>query len=147
MWTESVASPAETAKIAQRFAQQLRVGDVVLLHGDLGAGKTTFVQALARALGVDRPVTSPTFALVQEYPLPEGGLFAHLDLYRMAQGTLLEDIGFEELLERGAVVAVEWPERAGNVFPKGAYDVTLRSDPLREDMPDARVVTIARFDQ
>ena len=146
-WTEICASPAETARLAARLAPALAAGNVVRLHGNLGAGKTTFVQALARALGVTRPVTSPTFALVQEYPLPDGGIFAHLDLYRMAEGTLLEDIGFDDLLERRAIIAVEWPERAGDVFPPGTIDIRLERDLNRLEDSEVRLIAVRGIPQ
>ena len=105
---------------ATRLAGLLRGGGTVLaLHGDLGAGKTTFVQCLAAALGIVRPVTSPTFTLVGEYPLPSGGLLVHMDLYRLKPGTDLDSIGFDEYLQSGALVAIEWAERAADALPPG----------------------------
>lgn len=92
-------------------------GAVIALHGDLGAGKTTFVQYLAAELGVSRPVTSPTFTLVGEYPLPDGGLLVHMDLYRLKAGTDLDSIGFDEYIQSGALIAIEWAERAEGSLP------------------------------
>ncbi len=103
------ASPEETQKIAAKLGEKLKPGDVVLLFGDLGAGKTTFVQGLARGLGVpeDYYVQSPTFALINEYPgrVP----LYHVDLYRLAPEDVY-DLGLEELVEKGVVV-IEWSER------------------------------------
>ena len=111
---------------ATRFAALLRGRSVVLaLHGDLGAGKTTFVQFLAAALGVTRPVTSPTFTLVGEYPLPEGGMLVHMDLYRLKPGTDLDSIGFDEYLHSGAIVAIEWAERAADVLPPDTMHIHI----------------------
>ena len=127
---------------ATRLAALLRGRGVVLaLHGDLGAGKTTFVQALAAALGVERPVTSPTFTLVGEYPLPGGGRLVHADLYRLRPGTDLESIGFDEYLNSGALVAIEWAERAADALPPDA--IHLHFDLVPGD--DSR--RVARFDQ
>lgn len=114
-------SPAETAAIGEAVAGWLRDGDVVLLHGDLGAGKTTLVKAIAAGLRVEAVVSSPSFGLINEY---DCGLFAeverlyHLDLYRLQDERDLASIGFDEYvaLESGAAL-VEWPERAIGHLP------------------------------
>lgn len=101
-------SPAETEAFGERFGKRLRVGDMVLLTGELGAGKTTFVRGVARGIASASPVASPTFQLVRVYP---GRLqLAHIDLYRIETPSELRDLGLDELLERGAVV-VEWGDR------------------------------------
>lgn len=109
---------ADTAALAAEVASRLRPGGVLLLEGDLGAGKTTFTQALARIYGVTRTVTSPTFTLANEYRLPEGGSLVHFDLYRLASPEGLYDLGLEDALERGARMVVEWPERAWPVLAR-----------------------------
>lgn len=106
----------ETRALAARLAARLRPGDILLLEGALGAGKTTFVQGLAEGLGVRAPVTSPTFTLLQEYPGAQGPLL-HFDLYRLDRPEEVVDLGFEESLERGGVVVVEWAERLGWLTP------------------------------
>lgn len=111
-------SLAETSAFAAEVAGRLAPGAVLLLTGDLGAGKTTFVQALARAYGVGRMVTSPTFTLANEYRLPAGGVLVHFDLYRLASPEGVYDLGLEDALERGARVAIEWPERAQAVLDR-----------------------------
>ena len=95
----------ETESVGAALGELLREGDLVVLGGDLGAGKTTFVKGVARALGVQEPVTSPTFTIVQEYdgPVP----VAHVDIYRLDRVQELHDLGLEELLD-DAVVLVEW---------------------------------------
>ncbi|HEV2028602.1 MAG TPA: tRNA (adenosine(37)-N6)-threonylcarbamoyltransferase complex ATPase subunit type 1 TsaE [Candidatus Dormibacteraeota bacterium] len=101
-------SAAETEAIGERLGERLRTGDVVLLTGELGAGKTTFVRGLARGAGSAAPVASPTFQLVRVYP---GRLqVAHVDLYRVEHSTELGDLGLEELADQGAVV-IEWGDR------------------------------------
>ena len=105
---------ADTEKAAFEFGKTLKAGDAVLYEGDLGAGKTTFTKGLARALGVDDIVTSPTFALVNEY----GGkipLF-HFDLYRIETFDDLYAIGFFDYLERGGIIAAEWSENIPELF-------------------------------
>jgi tRNA threonylcarbamoyladenosine biosynthesis protein TsaE len=101
-------SPAETEAQGEALGSRLRVGDVVLLIGDLGAGKTTFVRGVARGAGSEAPVASPTFQLVRIYP---GRLqLAHVDLYRIEKPPELAELGLEELADQGAVL-VEWGDR------------------------------------
>ncbi|HLK59964.1 MAG TPA: tRNA (adenosine(37)-N6)-threonylcarbamoyltransferase complex ATPase subunit type 1 TsaE [Chthonomonadaceae bacterium] len=106
---------AETAAWGEALGARLRAGDVVALLGDLGTGKTTLTQAVARGLGVTEPVSSPTFTLVQEYRgrVP---LF-HFDPYRLERSEDMVDLGFEEYLERGGVVVVEWADKLGDLLP------------------------------
>lgn len=134
-----VGSIEETWALARRLAAELRPGDVICLEGDLGAGKTTFVQGLAAALGVSGRVTSPTFCLVQEHKSAEGRLLVHMDLYRLATEDDVLAIGWEDYLARGAVLAVEWPERAGDLVPKNAIRVSF----ARLDGEDARRIDIS----
>lgn len=110
-WRRRADSPAATAALAAAAADLLRGGEVLLLWGPLGAGKTLFVQALCRALGVRDEVTSPTFTLAARY---EGRLAVHhLDFYRLERTAQLADVGVEAALEEveagGAVLAAEWP--------------------------------------
>lgn len=101
-------SPAETEFAGRRLGERLKRGDVVLLTGELGAGKTTFVRGVAQGTGSKAWVASPTFQLVRIYP---GRVqLAHVDLYRVENPSELSDLGLEELAEQGAVV-VEWGER------------------------------------
>ena len=101
-------SPAETESEGTLLGERLRVGDVVLLIGELGAGKTTFVRGVARGTGSRSDVASPTFQLVRIYP---GRVqVAHVDLYRIESNTELRDLGLDELADQGAVV-VEWGDR------------------------------------
>jgi tRNA threonylcarbamoyladenosine biosynthesis protein TsaE len=101
-------SPEATEAAAERLARHVRRGDLLLLVGPLGAGKTTFVRGLARGLGTQAHVMSPTFQLVRVYAGPLQ--LAHVDLYRLERGAGMADLGLEELLDDGAVV-VEWGDR------------------------------------
>jgi tRNA threonylcarbamoyladenosine biosynthesis protein TsaE len=104
----TTTSAAETEAIGEVLGKRLRTGDMVLLKGELGAGKTTFVRGVARGAGSAAPVASPTFQLVRIYP---GRLqVAHIDLYRIEKPSELGDLGLDELLLQGAVVA-EWGDR------------------------------------
>jgi len=101
-------SPAETEELGRQLGARMGVGDVVLLTGELGAGKTTFVRGVAQGTGSHAPVASPTFQLVRIYP---GRIqLAHVDLYRVENSAELRDLGLEELSGQGAVV-VEWGDR------------------------------------
>ncbi len=113
-------------------------GAVLALEGDLGSGKTTFTQALALALGVRRPVTSPTFTLVCEYPLPGGGRLVHMDLYRLGGESDLDSLGFHEYLQSGDIVCIEWPDRAGDEIPPDA----IRMHFAHGASEDSRTVTV-----
>lgn len=135
--TYIVRSVEETWQVAAEVAKRLSPGTVVALHGDLGAGKTTFVQGLGFALGLRRPVTSPTFTLSTEYQTPAFKL-VHMDLYRLSGPDDLLTIGYPEYLECGAVVAVEWPERAGDLIPPDALHVRFA---LTDD-PETRVIEV-----
>jgi tRNA threonylcarbamoyladenosine biosynthesis protein TsaE len=106
------AGPAQTQAVAAAVARTLLPGDVLLLDGDLGAGKTTFTQGLARAMGVGEPVTSPTFALVRSYPSSFGVELIHVDVYRLDELADIVALGLPEMIEDGAVTVVEWGERA-----------------------------------
>ena len=134
-----VSSVEETWEVASRFAADLKPGDIVCLEGDLGAGKTTFTQGLAAALGFRGRVTSPTFCIVQEHAADDGRLFVHMDLYRLHGEDDVLAIGWEDYLARGAILAVEWPERAGSLVPPEARRVEIR----RGEDEDSRTISIA----
>lgn len=138
---ELIAEGAEeTRRIGEAIGRWAPEGLVLLLHGDLGAGKTTLTQGLARGLGVDEPIQSPTFTLVAEHQGTGLRLF-HLDLYRLAGPDELESLGFDQFLEpEGAVAVIEWPERAGGWLP-GSY-VLIE---LGQAGPDCRRVTLRPF--
>jgi tRNA threonylcarbamoyladenosine biosynthesis protein TsaE len=122
MFVLRTSTAEETKAVASAVADLARPGDVVVLSGDLGAGKTTFTQGFARALGVTDPVTSPTFVLHRSYA---GRLLLHhLDVYRLAGPDEAEDLDLAELLEGDAVTLVEWGETIAAVLP--AERVTVR---------------------
>lgn len=127
-------SSAETFSLAARVGTILRAGDVVALVGDLGVGKTVFAKGIARALGIDEEVVSPTFTLVREYeaPLP----LVHVDVYRLDHLQELHDVGFDELVGGRSVTVVEWGDRVGALLPAERLDVVL----THGDDDDDRVV-------
>ena len=108
-------SPAETEAVGAALSRVLSPGTVIAYRGDLGAGKTAFTRGLARGLGVNDPVTSPTYTIVNEYLGGRMPLF-HFDMYRLASADDLWDIGWEDYLERGGVCAVEWSENVAEAL-------------------------------
>lgn len=116
----TTGSEAETRALGAAVAPWLVPGDVLLLHGDLGAGKTTLAKGIADGLGVADVISSPSFTLVNEYEVPDGGYLTrlfHLDLYRLDE-TDLDGIGYDDLLAAPeAVTIIEWPERASHHLP------------------------------
>lgn len=120
-----IASGEEMQGFGRSFASRLACGDVVLLHGDLGAGKTTLTQGIAAGLGVIKTVQSPTFTLVREHQGRDMMLY-HLDLYRLDDPSELEGIGYETYLDPAdGVCVIEWPERAGDWLPDRAWLVEI----------------------
>ena len=137
--TYETNSVEETQAAAAALAGELPRGAVVCLHGDLGAGKTCFVQGMARAIGVRRPVGSPTFTLVNEYRGERG--LAHVDLYRLRGAADAYGLGVEEYLEHyDGIVAIEWAERLGDLLPQDCWHVRL--EPGRAG-DDSRRVTVS----
>ncbi len=116
-------SEHETEELGRRFAEKLPGGTVVAMYGDLGAGKTAFVRGMARGMGLNCRVTSPTFTIVNEY-LGERELI-HFDMYRLSGADELFDIGWEDYLNRGAVCAVEWSENVEGAFFGDEICVTI----------------------
>jgi len=121
----NTSSAAETKQLAESLAPILVPGDMIVLAGDLGAGKTTFVQGLAVGLGIVEKVTSPTFILMKEYL---GGRFPlmHMDIYRLGRVQDVIDLGYDEFLDPSYVVAIEWGDRVEALLPKDHLKVELR---------------------
>ena len=114
----------DTQQAAEALAKLLRPGDVIAYRGGMGAGKTTFTRSLCAALGIDAWVSSPTFALVNEYPGPEFSL-CHFDMYRIGSFDELYSTGFFDYLDRGDILAVEWSENIEGALPPGTITVTF----------------------
>lgn len=119
-------SADETRAIAASIAGALEPGDVVVLSGDLGAGKTCFVQGAAAALGVAGRVTSPSFVLVREYR--GRARIVHADVYRLGSLQELFDLGYEELFDAGAITFVEWGDTVSDALPVERLEVEIRRD-------------------
>ncbi len=119
-------SEAETEALGAKIAGALPRGSVVLLRGNLGAGKTVFARGFARGLGVDEAVSSPTYTIVQEYELAGGGRLYHLDLYRISGVAAALDFGIDEFLsEKKSISLIEWPERIESLLPENAVTIEI----------------------
>ncbi|MBR6654681.1 MAG: tRNA (adenosine(37)-N6)-threonylcarbamoyltransferase complex ATPase subunit type 1 TsaE [Oscillospiraceae bacterium] len=116
-------SEKETQEAGEKLVQTLAPGSVVAMYGDLGAGKTAFVRGMTRGLGINFPVSSPTFNVVNEYP-GKVPLF-HFDMYRLGSADELFDIGWDDYLERGGICAVEWSENVEEAFEPGTVKVNI----------------------
>lgn len=114
-------SPEETKSFAAEYAKTLQAGDVVLLEGDMGAGKTAFVQGAARGLGVEEDVLSPTYAYVNSY----APMF-HFDCYRIPNERQAEELGFSDYFEAGKICFVEWSENITSLLPENCKKVVIR---------------------
>lgn len=128
MNTEKIisASYTETEEAGFKLAQTLEFGSVVLLFGNLGAGKTVFSRGFARGLGITEPVSSPTYTIVQEYDIPGGGRLYHLDLYRISGVESALAFGVDEFLDDSrAISLIEWPMRIDGILPDNCIKVTL----------------------
>ena len=122
-------SPKQTEHLAQDLAKSLKGGEVVALFGDLGVGKTTFIQGLARGLGIKRRITSPTFIMIRPYSTKINNrpvTFYHVDLYRTRPDDLSQ-LGLEEIFGPDSVVAIEWPGKIKKFLPPKRIDVKIES--------------------
>ena len=121
-----IASPAELPAAARRFIEAMGEHTLFAFYGKMGAGKTTFIKALCEALGVEEPVTSPTFALVNEYrSATTGELIYHFDFYRIKKLEEVYDMGYEDYFYSGALCFIEWPELVEDLLPGDAVRVDI----------------------
>ncbi len=134
-------SPEMTMQLAQDFAKELKSGDVICLNGDLGAGKTAFVQGLAKGLGIDGYISSPTFTIVNEYdaPLP----LYHFDVYRIGDSEEMYDIGFDEYIFGEGVCVIEWSENIADILPEHRYEITITKDYSKDE--NYRRITVEEY--
>ena len=133
----TTASPEETERLGERLGRLAQPGTVIAYTGDLGAGKTAFTSGLARGLGSTERITSPTFTIVDEHLEGRLPLF-HFDLYRLSSADDLYDIGWEDYPARGGICAVEWSERAEELWDGD----TVRVDIRRGASDSERLITI-----
>lgn len=140
--TITIPSIEALPEAAKQFAGEMGDDTVFAFYGDMGAGKTTFISALARALGVEEDVAnSPSFAIINEYrSATTAELIYHFDLYRLESLDEAFDIGVEDYLDSGALCLLEWPERIADILP----DDTVRVDIAVDPDTDVRTLTITR---
>lgn len=133
-------SHQETQGIASGFAKKLTAGDVLCLSGDLGVGKTAFVQGLVQGLGISEYVSSPTFTIVNCY---DGDIpVYHFDVYRISDEDEMYEIGYEEYIYSNGVSIIEWPEMISGILPDNRYDITIEKDLAKHE--DYRKITIEK---
>ena len=135
-------SPEDTANVALEFAKTLVAGDVICMSGDLGVGKTAFVQALAKGLGIEEYLSSPTFTIVNCY---EGKFpLYHFDVYRIADSDEMYEIGYEEYVYGDGVSVIEWAENIRDILPEKRYEITIKKDYKKGE--NFREISIERID-
>lgn len=118
-------SPEETKRVAEDLASKVKRG-IVALTGELGAGKTTFVQGFAQGLGISDKILSPTFVLIRQHKTPKGNMLYHIDLYRLENPSQLQSLGLEEIfLDPDNLILIEWAEKAESLLPKEAIKISL----------------------
>jgi tRNA threonylcarbamoyladenosine biosynthesis protein TsaE len=132
-------SPEETHRVARELLETLEPGAVLALHGELGAGKTCFVQGLALALGIRRAVSSPTFTLINEYA-SAGMRLHHVDLYRVRDSLEALNLGLDDYIHGDGITAIEWAERVADLLPATTIHIRMSAG----ESPDERVIVIRR---
>jgi tRNA threonylcarbamoyladenosine biosynthesis protein TsaE len=123
-------SPEETRSLGHKLSAVLKPGDVLCLYGDLGTGKTCLAQGVCRGWGVEEPVVSPSFTLLNEYKAKHP--IYHFDLYRLKSPDELLNIGYQEYLYGEGLVIIEWPEKAGDELPQDRLDIYISISSLEE---------------
>lgn len=135
-------SPEDTTGIAREFAKKLVPGDVICMRGDLGVGKTAFVQGLSKELGIEEYLSSPTFTIVNCY---EGKMpLYHFDVYRIADPDEMYEIGYEELVYGDGISVIEWAENIEEILPETRYEISIKKD--YEKGENYREILIERID-
>lgn len=135
------SSVDDTRAVAAAVAGLIRLGDIVLLGGEMGAGKTAFTQGLGLALGVTARITSPTFTIVHEH-VGDGIALHHLDVYRLEHLHEVLDLGLAELIDEGAVVVIEWGDAVTAALPPEYLEVRLAFGPHGPDQRDLSFTTV-----
>lgn len=116
--------PEETRSLGEEIGKTLKTGEILCLYGELGSGKTTFIQGLARGLGIQRRIISPTFIFIREYPTEGGIFFYHIDCYRIENEKQTKDLGLKDLIENSQnILAIEWAEKIKKLLPKKRIDI------------------------
>lgn len=117
-------SEKDTYNLAKKFSKKLKGGEIIILNGELGAGKTTWTKGLCKALGVKENVTSPTFTLMNIYESGKLKLY-HFDMYRIEDQSEAQELGLQELFSSGAVCVIEWAENIKDILPKNLITINI----------------------
>jgi len=136
MLSINAKSLQETNKAATTFLNEFSKERIFAFYGKMGAGKTTFIKALCKALGSEDNITSPTFAIINEYDTPSSGQIYHFDFYRIKNIEEAMDIGIDDYLNSGDYCFIEWPEKIETLLPEKIIEVTIK-----ETSPNSRVIT------
>ncbi|MDD2432456.1 MAG: tRNA (adenosine(37)-N6)-threonylcarbamoyltransferase complex ATPase subunit type 1 TsaE [Clostridia bacterium] len=140
MYSYQSFSPEETLALAKKLGAKLQGGEILVLEGDLGAGKTHFVKGLAEGLGVKESVTSPTFTLLHLY---EGRLpLAHFDVYRLSSSEAFEELGYEEYFSDSGVTAIEWGDLISPYLPSEYLQIKI-THLYQEELGEGRLITFS----
>ena len=131
-------SPDSTEEVGDKIAQSLNFPAVVYLEWELGAGKTMLCQAIIHALGYQGAVTSPTYNLIQEYPVEQGMVY-HMDLYRLDDPAEIEFLGIEDMLNQDSLFLIEWPSRGIGYLPSASHQINIQKQESKRNL--ARKIT------
>lgn len=132
-------SEKETFELGRSFSQELKAGDTISLEGDLGTGKTAFTKGIAAGIGINKPITSPTFTLVNTY---NGKVILnHFDVYRVDNSDELLEIGWEEYFTDDTICVVEWGDRISDILPENTHHIRFERD---DKDPNSRMIIIER---
>ena len=137
-------SPEETFAIGKEIGEQLKPGDVYCLIGDLGVGKTVFTQGLAKGLGIEEPINSPTFTIIQEYHEGRIPLY-HFDVYRIGDVSEMDELGYEEYFYGDGACLIEWGNLIEEILPKETVTITIEKD--LEKGFDYRKITVEEVEK
>lgn len=134
-------SDKETKDLGRNFAKDIKLGDTLVFFGNLGSGKTTFIQGLAKGLGIEKRIISPTFIIVRHYNLHPNRSFYHVDLYRTETKNDLLGLGLDQILkEKNSIVTIEWGEKLGELMPEKRIEIKLKN------LGDKREISIEKHE-
>lgn len=136
LWSRTTKGPQETWELAADILADLSLNSVLALHGELGSGKTCFVQGLAQAMGIEEPVNSPTYTLINEYR-GKRALY-HMDLYRLRDSLEAWETGLEEYFDNDGITAIEWAERADDLLPERTLHLVFKNG----SSPETRQISL-----